>query len=73
MLQEVVDLQAQVAASVAAEAAAVTKLQGLEAQVATLQTELTTAQAAAISDADKAALVQAKTDLATSQASLAAA
>ena len=73
MIQEVVDLQAQVAASVAAEAAAVTKLQGLEAQVATLQTELTTAQAAAISDADKAALVQAKTDLATSQASLAAA
>ena len=73
MLQEVVDLQAQVAASVAAEAAAVTKLQGLEAQVATLQTELTTAQAAAIQPADLASLVQAKTDLAASATTLAAA
>ncbi len=73
MIQELEDLKTQVAASVAAETAAVTKVKSLEGQVASLTTQLAAAQAAAIQPADLASLVQAKTDLAASATALAAA
>lgn len=73
MIQELEDLKVQVAASVAGEAAAVAKVQGLASENANLKAQLATAQASVVSDADKADLVKAKSDLATSASALAAA
>lgn len=70
MTSEVQALVSQVNASVAAEASAAGKISALKSEVADLQSKLTTAQASAFSEEDKAAVVKATSDLNASAATL---
>jgi phage shock protein A len=70
MLAEVQSLKDQVAVSVAAEAAAIAKVGALTTQVTDLTAQLAAAVASAITAEDKAAIVQATTDLKTSSDAL---